>query len=91
MLDRADKEGPGFLLEPTRESWIYLTNRFKLLEKGAEKAVQNALRKLHVGKDEISKLNKKHQAIVQFLISEQATLGCLAETTQKIIDQQYLF
>jgi len=86
-MDRVDREGPGFLREPTRESWTYLTNRFKLLERGTEKIVQNILVKMNVGKDEISNLSKRHQSIVRYLIAEQATLACLAETTQKKIEQ----
>jgi len=76
-----------FLKEPIRESWIYLSTRFKLLEKGAERTLQNTFHKLKIRQDEISKLSKKQQAFIQYLTAEKAILACLAEVTSKQIEE----
>jgi len=87
LLDRVDAEGVDFLKEPIRESWIYLSTRFKLLEKAAERKLQNVFQKLKIRQDEISKLSKKQQAFIQYLTAEKATLGCFAEVTSKQIQE----
>jgi len=87
LLDRVDAEGVDFLKEPIRESWIYLTTRFKLLEKGTERTLQNIFQKFKIRQDEVSKLSKKQQAFVQYLTIEKAMLACFAEVTSKQIQE----
>jgi len=71
------------LKEPTPESWTFLTNRFKILEKAAGKALEKVLLKLGVGTDHIETrtLTMKQETIIQFLTSEKAILTSLAEAT----------
>jgi len=71
------------LKEPTPESWTFLTNRLKILEKAAEKVLEKVLFKLGVGTDHIGThtLTMKQQAIIQLLTSEKVILTCLVEAT----------
>jgi len=83
LLDQVDSIGTDFLKEPTPESWTFLTNRLKILEKAAEKTLEKVLFKLGVGTNHIGTptLTMKQQTIIQFLTSEKAILTCLAEAT----------